>query len=206
MSVKSAERVLRVFELFSQYRDGLTIKEISEKLSFPQSSTSGLIGTLFKEGYLSLDSFNQYKLGPKLIQIGSAALESLDISKQALPYLKRLMEDVQETVFMALLSEKDLVYVAKIDNNRSIRTTAQPGSHKPLYCTGLGKAFLAFMNEQQKNQILDSTEYFVLRVTRLPIDKSWNSSLISLSSWVIPSMMRKMKRVILYGGSDIWSG
>ena len=158
MSVKSAERVLRVFELLSQYRDGLTIKEISEKLSFPQSSTSGLIGTLFKEGYLSLDSFNQYKLGPKLIQIGSAALESLDISKQALPYLKRLMEDVQETVFMALLSEKDLVYVAKIDNNRSIRTTAQPGSHKPLYCTGLGKAFLAFMNEQQKNQILDSTE------------------------------------------------
>jgi DNA-binding IclR family transcriptional regulator len=158
MSVKSAERVLRVFELLSQYQNGLTIKEISEMLSFPQSSTSSLIGTLFKEGYLSLDSYNKYKLGPKLIQIGSAAMESLDVSSQARPYLKRLMEDVQETVFMAVLSEKDLVYVAKIDNNRSIRTTAQPGGHKPLYCTGLGKAFLAFMDAQQKNDILNSTE------------------------------------------------
>jgi len=158
MSVKSAERVLRVFELLSKYPNGLTIKEISETLSFPQSSTSGLIGTLYKEGYLSIDSNNKYKLGPKLIQIGSAAMESLDISEQGIPYLKSLMEDVQETVFMAVLSDKELVYVAKIDNNRSIRTTAQPGSQKPLYCTGLGKAFLAFMPKEQRAGILDNIE------------------------------------------------
>ncbi|MBD1381263.1 IclR family transcriptional regulator [Metabacillus arenae] len=158
MSVKSAERVLRVFELLSQVQHGLTIKEISEALSFPQSSTSGLIGTLLKEGYLSLDSTKKYKLGPKLIQIGSAAMESLDISSQGIPHLKSLMEDVQETVFMAVLSEKELVYVAKIDNNRSIRTTAQPGSQKPLYCTGLGKAFLTFMPDRQRKNILDNIE------------------------------------------------
>jgi len=158
MSVKSAERVLRVFELLSQNQHGLTIKEISESLSFPQSSTSGLIRTLLNEGYLSLDSFNKYKLGPKLIQIGSAAMDSLDISSQGMPYLKKLMEDVQETVFMAVLSENELVYVAKIDNNRSIRTTAQPGSQKPLYCTGLGKAFLAFLPQQQRTTILDNLE------------------------------------------------
>lgn len=158
MSVKSAERVLRVFELLSQNQHGLTIKEISESLSFPQSSTSGLIRTLLNEGYLSLDSFNKYKLGPKLIQIGSAAMDSLDISSQGMPYLKKLMEDVQETVFMAVLSENELVYVAKIDNNRSIRTTAQPGSQKPLYCTGLGKTFLAFLPQQQRTTILDSLE------------------------------------------------
>jgi len=159
MSVKSAERVLRVFELLALYKEGLTIKEISEKLSFPQSSTSNLIGTLLNEGYLSQDTFKQYKLGPKLIQIGTFAMESLDISSQGKPYLKQLMEDVQETVFMAVLSERELVYVLKIDNNRSIRTTAQPGYRKPLYCTGLGKAFLAFLSEEKKNDILDHTEF-----------------------------------------------
>lgn len=60
------------------------------------------------------------------------------------------MDGVQETVFMAVLSDDQLVYIAKIDNNRSIRTTAQPGSRKPLYCTGLGKAFLAFMPEDKR--------------------------------------------------------
>ncbi|MGM7723881.1 IclR family transcriptional regulator [Metabacillus sp. Hm71] len=158
MSVKSAERVLRVFELLGQHTEGLTIKEMSGKLSFPQSSTSNLIGTLFKEGYLNQDSLKRYKLGPKLIQMGTLAMESLDISSQGTPYLKKLMEDVQETVFMAVLSEGELVYVSKIDNNRSIRTTAQPGYRKPLYCTGLGKAFLAFLPENEKNAILDHVE------------------------------------------------
>lgn len=165
MSVKSAERVLRIFELLAQYRDGLTIKEISEILSFPQSSTSNLVHTLLGEGYLSQDSQRQYKLGPKLIQIGTISMESLDVSSQGMPYLKKLMEGVQETVFMAVLFDDQLVYVAKIDSNRSIRTTAQPGKSKPLYCTGLGKAFLAFLPENERKNILDHTEL-------LPITKN----------------------------------
>ncbi|MFM9279779.1 IclR family transcriptional regulator [Paenibacillus jiagnxiensis] len=157
MSVKSAERVLRVFELLALHKEGLTIKEVSELLSFPQSSTSTLVKTLFEEGYLSQDALKKYKLGPKLIQIGTVAMESLDISSQGQPFLKKLMEEVQETVFMALLSDDELVYVAKIDNNRSIRTTAQPGYRKPLYCTGLGKAFLAFLPGEKRSEILDKT-------------------------------------------------
>lgn len=158
MSVKSAERVLRVFELLAANKEGLSVKEISELLSFPQSSTSNLISTLYHEGYLNLDSSKRYKLGSKLVQIGTIAMESVDIASQGKPYLKKLMEETQETVFMAVLSRDELVYVAKIDNNRSIRTTAQPGYSKPLYCTGLGKAFLAFMPESERKAILENTE------------------------------------------------
>ncbi len=158
MSVKSAERVLRVFELLAHHTDGLTIKEISQKLSFPQSSTSNLVRTLFHEGYLNQDSRKRYKLGPKLIQIGTVAMESLDISSLGRPYLKKLMKEVQETVFMTILAEKELVYVAKIDSDRSIRTTAQPGYRKPLYCTGLGKAFLAFLPKPERKEMLDQVD------------------------------------------------
>ncbi|EKN69065.1 IclR family transcriptional regulator [Neobacillus bataviensis LMG 21833] len=154
MSVKSAERVLRVFDLLAQHPVGLTIKEISEILSFPQSSTSGLVETLYKNSYLTADHFRKYKLGPKLIQLGGAAKDALDLSAQGLPFLKSLMETVQETVFMATLEQSELVYVAKITSNRSIQTTAEPGKSKPLYCTGLGKAFLTFLPENKKGEIL----------------------------------------------------
>jgi DNA-binding IclR family transcriptional regulator len=155
MSVKSAERVLLIFELLANNTEGLTIKEISEKLTIPQSSTSNLVRTLLQAGYLTQDSLKRYQLGPKLIQIGTVAMDSLDISSQGRPYLKKLMEEVEETVFMAVLSGKELVYVAKIDSDRSIRTTAQPGYRKPLYCTGLGKTFLAFLPEPDRKALLD---------------------------------------------------
>ena len=134
--VKSAERVLMVFDLLAQHPKGLTIKEISSILSFPQSSTSGLIETLYTNSYLTVDDFPKYKLGTKLIQLGGAAKDSLDISVQGSPFLKELMEGVQETVFMAILDQFELAYIAKINSNRSIRTTAEPGKSKPLYCTG----------------------------------------------------------------------
>lgn len=159
MSVKSAVRVVRIFELLSNHPDGLTVKEISKELSLPQSSTFNLAATLLDEGYLQQDAVKRYRLGAKLIQVGTAAMESIDISSQGVPFLKQLMDGVQETVFMAVLSDDQLVYIAKIDNNRSIRTTAQPGSRKPLYCTGLGKAFLAFMPEDKREGLLDRMEF-----------------------------------------------
>jgi DNA-binding IclR family transcriptional regulator len=156
MSVKSAVRVLKVFELLSEKQDGLTVKEISEDLGLPQSSTFHLIATLFAEGYLLQDAAKRYKLGPKLIQIGNSAMESLDIASIGKPVLSKLMEDVQETIFMAVLSEDQVVYVLKIDSNRSIKTTAQPGYRKPLHCTGLGKAFLAFLPDEKKKDLLEA--------------------------------------------------
>lgn len=162
MSVKSAKRVLMVFDLLAQHPEGLTIKEISSKLSFPQSSTSGLIETLYTNSYLTADDFRKYKLGPKLIQLGGAAKDSLDLYGQGSPFLKELMEEVQETVFMAILNQSELAYIAKINSNRSIRTTAEPGKSKPLYCTGLGKAFLTFLPEDRKIEILDN-----LRLARI---------------------------------------
>lgn len=158
MSVKSAERVLRVLELLAKSPSGLTIKEVSETLSFPQSSTSGLITTLLENGYITADLFKKYKLGPKLIQIGRVAMDSLDITALGTPFLKKLMEEVEETVFMAVLSGIDLIYVVKIDSNRSIRTTAQPGQRKPIYCTGLGKIFLANLPEQRREEILSQLD------------------------------------------------
>jgi DNA-binding IclR family transcriptional regulator len=158
MSVKSAKRVLDIFELLAAYPNGLTVKEISHLLSSPQSSTFNVIKTLESEGYLSQDSGKRYKLGAKLIHIGRSAMDSFDLSVAGTPHLTTLMESVQETVFMAVLAEEELYYIAKIDNNRSIRTTAQPGFRKPLYCTGLGKAFLAFMPPRIREQILDGTE------------------------------------------------
>ncbi|MFD2922416.1 IclR family transcriptional regulator [Halobacillus naozhouensis] len=145
MTVKSADRVIHILDLLKDFPAGLTLKEIAGRLSLPQSSTFHLLQTMEARRFLSLTDRKMYKLGPKLIQIGTRALETLDVNAEAQPYLQELMEKVEETVFMAIMLEQELVYVAKVDNYRSVRTSAQIGMRKPMYCTGLGKAFLAFL-------------------------------------------------------------
>ncbi len=155
MSVKSAKRVLEILEVISHVPSGLTVKEVSDQLEFPQSSTFNLMKTLHQEGYLYQDALKKYRLGAKLIHLGTTAMESLDIHSIGLTYLSSLMNSVQETVFMAVLSGGELVYVAKIDSNRSIKTSAQLGFKKPLYCTGLGKAFLTFLPKEERDSLLE---------------------------------------------------
>lgn len=159
MGVKSAERVLEIFELLKDYPDGLTSNEISRMLDYAGSSTFGLVKTLSERGYLLVDDNKRYALGAKLIQLGAYASSYLDLNKIAGPILKDLMEKLQETVFMAVLSDEEIVYVAKVDNFRSISTNARLGGRKPIYCTGLGKAFLTFLPEEERDRIINRIQF-----------------------------------------------
>ncbi|WP_024296113.1 IclR family transcriptional regulator [Lacrimispora indolis] len=159
MGVKSAERVLEIFELLKEYPDGLTSKEIGEALGYAASSTFNLVKTLLDQGYLLENENKRYTLGAKLIQLGAYASSYLDLNKIAAPVLKRLMETLKETVFMAVLSDEDIVYVAKVDNYRSISTNARLGGRKPIYCTGLGKAFLTFIPDDQREALIERLKF-----------------------------------------------
>ena len=68
------------------------------------------------------------------------------------------MQTVEETCFLGVLSGDEIVYIAKENCERTITTNASIGSRKPVYCTGLGKAFLAFLPEKESSQIIDRIE------------------------------------------------
>lgn len=159
MPVKSAERVLIILEHLLGFPNGLTAKEISTQLEIAPSSTHELLRTLSGRGYLLEDENKRYTLGPKLIQLGANASFYLDINKIAMPILKRIMEELEETVFMAILSQDEIVYVAKVNSNKTVITNANLGSRKPIYCTGLGKAFLAFLPPEESGKIIDSLKF-----------------------------------------------
>ena len=158
MAVKSAERVFRIFELLEQSPEGLTNKEVSSLLGFAPSSTFALLQTMEENGYLSADEQKRYYLGGRLMSLGAVAASRIDLNKIGTPYLKKLMQTVEETCFLGVLSGDEIVYIAKENCERTITTNASIGSRKPVYCTGLGKAFLAFLPEKESSQIIDRIE------------------------------------------------
>ena len=161
MAVKSADRVLDIFEHLTGFPEGLTVKELSDHMNWAPSSTIGLLKTLSDREYLSVDAKKRYSLGPKLINLGMATVSMLDICKVAEPILKEILNKLGETVFLAVRSGSEIVYIAKENSTRTISTNANVGMRKPLYCTGLGKAFLAFMDRQSSEKLMDTIDYKV---------------------------------------------
>ena len=159
MAVKSAERVLQIFELLESAPGGMTNKEISRTLNFAPSSTLGILQTMLEYGYLMVDEGKRYSLGGKLVRLGDIAASRFDLGKMASPHLKYLMNTLEETCFLAILSGDEVVYIAKEWCEQTINTNANIGSRKPVYCTGLGKAFLAFLPEDESREIIDQIDF-----------------------------------------------
>lgn len=156
---RSVARALEMLELVAASKDELTITEISKQLGIPKSTTFDILYTLLDKGYLEQANEKQksFKLGVKLFQTGACYLEQTPFQNVAHLVLERLAEVAGETAFLALVNNDELVYFDKVESPDSVRTSARIGSNNPLYCTGLGKAILAALPDEEVKAILART-------------------------------------------------
>jgi IclR family acetate operon transcriptional repressor len=86
----------------------------------------------------------RYVIGLRLFEIGSRAAARAGLSDVAAPHLRALSEKWGETAHLGIRDGIEFVYVEKFESRASIRMSSQVGARNPLYCTGMGKALLAY--------------------------------------------------------------
>src|SRR5262249_42582490 len=96
-----------------------------------------------------------YHLGLRLFEMGAAAVERLALDDQAHPILEQLAEVSGETAHLCVLDGADVVYIAKVESTRTLRIPSAVGQRNPAYCTGVGKAMLAYLAPHQIDEYLD---------------------------------------------------
>ncbi|KYO63800.1 IclR family transcriptional regulator [Thermovenabulum gondwanense] len=154
--VKSVIKALEIIELLNVEGE-LSIKEISTKLELEKTTVHRLITTLKEKGYvIQNDKDRRYSNSFKLFELGNRTIERLGLRRQAQPYLEELAEKSHETVNLAILDGKYVMYIDKIESSETIKVALEIGKKLPCYCTGLGKAILAYMSEQKVLELLKS--------------------------------------------------
>jgi DNA-binding IclR family transcriptional regulator len=154
--VRSVSRALDIFEFLLRRRQA-SLMEISEELGINKSTAYGLIKTLTPRGYLRnvKTSRNKYALGLKLIELGNKAASELDIRSESTPILHELAEKTNQTCHLAILDGIDGVYLLKVEGDQHIHLDSWEGKRCPLHSSGVGKALLAWQNEEKINQLLN---------------------------------------------------
>ncbi len=153
-SVPAIERALTVLEFLAQSKSGFSTSEISRRLGLPKSSTYLIVGTLERLGFLQKNSHTgRYCFGLKLINLSRSALENLDLREEAKPFLQSLMQETQLTVHMAVLERTEAVIIEKIPAPGVIPLASWVGRRLDVNSTGVGKALLAFLSEEELDEI-----------------------------------------------------
>ena len=153
--IQSVDRALDILELYLHSPEELSVKEISEAMGLSKSTVHGLIKTLEQRGYLKQNPGNmKYRLGMKLFSLGNVVADHLDIRKIARPVIRRLADNIKETVHLAVLNGDEVVYTEKVEGPGALRMYSQVGRKVPVYCTGVGKVILAYQDEETVERLL----------------------------------------------------
>ncbi len=155
--IQSVERAVDILELFLVTKPELSIKEISEKLDLSKSTVHGIIKTLEHRGYLQQNPEDlKYKPGIKLFELGNFVGKHLDVGKIARPVIKNLVDELNETVHLVSLQRDEIIYIEKVEGSNALTIYSHIGKKAPFHCTSVGKAILAYLNENEVDRILSS--------------------------------------------------
>lgn len=161
---RSLERGLSILSAFTEHRPVLGIADLARAAGLTKSTAHRYVATLARLGYVIQDpDTRKYSLGPRVIDLGFAALNSLEITRIAAQPLQALSDETGYPASMAVLDGADVVYV---DRRRSRRATGFPmditlhvGSRLPAYCTSMGKVLLAGREPDQLAVLLDRSDF-----------------------------------------------
>lgn len=135
-----------ILELIAE-QPGLKFADIRSRLNLPNSSCHHLLNTLCHVGALQMNEDRGFILGLRLLEFGSLAAGQRQIEHQALPYLRRLSDEVQLTCHLGVLEGYAAMYLLKVEGHREIRVNTWVGKRLSLHSSSLGKILLAWLPE-----------------------------------------------------------
>src|SRR6266481_7684288 len=153
--VQVLDRALAALAILADRSSECSLAELCLELKLHKSTVHRLMMVLEQHRLVVKNpDTGRYRLGLKLFELGSKAIEGLDLRAGARPYLDRLQNEFSETLFFCILHDGQVFYMEKVESQKSVRTACTVGSRAPAYCTAVGKAMLAELSEAEVNKIV----------------------------------------------------
>lgn len=152
--VQVLERALGLLNALGESSGELSLMELCDRIKLHKSTVHRLVSVLEHNRFVEKTSTGKYRLGLKLFELGSRAVAGLDIRERARPHLEKLAFETNETVHLCVLDEGEVLYLDKVEPDRSVRLSSSVGRRNPAHCTAVGKVMMAFMSEAEVDAII----------------------------------------------------
>ncbi|MCF8094424.1 MAG: IclR family transcriptional regulator [Desulfobacteraceae bacterium] len=166
MAIQSIQRALDIICLFSKSRPTCRLTDIANRLGLKISTVHGIVSTLEQNGFLQYDShLRQYSIGSKIFELGAHFSTNLQVNLHARDYVQTLAERTGCSNRIGIW-DKNSVLITLFAFPEGVTTSVHNiGPRITPYCTAIGRAMLAFMEEDdcmaylEQEKIVRHTKY-----------------------------------------------
>ena len=153
--VQVLDRALEILRVLGESESDRSLAELCATLKLHKSTVHRLMMVL--ESHRLVEKHpdtGRYHLGLRLFELGSKAISVLNLRERSRPFLDQVLSATQETVHLCILDEGEILYLEKLEPQRSVRLASRAGRRVPAYCTSVGKAILAELPEAEVDAII----------------------------------------------------
>ncbi|CAN5486544.1 IclR family transcriptional regulator [soil metagenome] len=159
--VQSFARGLSVIRSFSSATPAQTLSEVAAQTGMTRAGARRILLTLAALDYV-IQSGRQFRLTPKVLELGFAYLSSMPMWNIGEPIMERLSRATGESCSIAVLDATEIVYVQRVHTQRIMALNLSVGSRLPASCTALGRVLLAGLPPKLMRARLEASERVAL--------------------------------------------
>ena len=157
MKLNSIDKCFQIIELLHENRQSLRLSEISSMLDLHPSTVHHMLNTLLPRNYIAqCPETKKYSLGFRFLEISRGILDNMDIRNIARKYLEELHKESREAIHLAVLKNKKVLYIDKINNPSGLSLATYIGFVTDPHATAGGKVLLAGLSTNEVREIYEN--------------------------------------------------
>jgi DNA-binding IclR family transcriptional regulator len=149
-------KVVSLFDAFTVETPEMSLNELARRTGLPLSTTYRLAAELVEWGGLERAAGGGYRIGLRLLEVGSLAPRTATLNQIVVPFMQDLYVATRENVHLAVLDGREALYVERVTGRRSVSVVSRRGGRCPLHATGVGKVLLAYAPEELVQEVLEA--------------------------------------------------
>lgn len=158
-TLSSVTNAVRVLKAFTSTEREWGVSDLARRLDIGKSTVHRLLTTLTDEGMLDQDiETGRYRLGLVVYDLAGALTTQHDLHEAVLGPMSSLRARTGETVQVAVLDGRQVVYVERLDSPNTLRMFLEIGRRNSAHCSGTGKALLAALPRDDLARLLKGWE------------------------------------------------
>lgn len=158
-SPKALVKGVALVDIVATSRTPVRQADLVAQSGLPRPTAMRLLDALRDLGLLATDGHGDYRLGAHVATWGLAFRNAVDITEIAADVMQDLSSELRETCYLGVRDGDRVLYLGAAHGPQAIRPAATVGASNPLYCTGIGKALLAFLPAADRDAYLARTEF-----------------------------------------------
>jgi IclR family acetate operon transcriptional repressor len=145
-SIQVIDRLTALLEAIARHRDPVSLKVLSADTGLHPSTAFRILASAIANDLVAREGSN-YRLGIRLLQLGSRVASHQDLRREARPLMEALRDRIGETVNLTVREGDEVVYLDRALPERMMRVEQRIGSRAPLHVTAVGKLMLGESGE-----------------------------------------------------------